>query len=280
MSRGPASLPSVRTLQVHFGNRQQPDQALGPGVQRIVRDASGQVRLGDDSVGPLLLARFCSDERGLWLQVASGVRGIHVNGRPVKRMALLRAGDSVHAEGVEMLLRGDCEPVVQLPDTLPQIASGVDEQCVLLRGVGGQHHGRAHALNQPRTIGRDAAADIVIDDPVFPQRQARFECHGGRVLLRDLGSPEGCLVNGVAVRHCWLRGGDQVVFEGNQRFVLEVPLAAAAASLPAVAEEVAPVAGSAAQPGPRQRPRRWPWLLLSALLMGVVISALLLFGAR
>ena len=85
----------MRTLQVHFSNRQQPDQPLAPGVQRIVRDASGQVRLGDDSVGPLLLARFCTDERGVWLQVASGSRGIHVNGRPVRRMALLRAGDSV-----------------------------------------------------------------------------------------------------------------------------------------------------------------------------------------
>ncbi len=89
----------MRTLQVHFSNRQQPDQRLAPGVQRIVRDASGQVRLGDDSVGPLLLARFCTDERGVWLQVASGSRGIHVNGRPVRRMALLRAGDSVYADG-------------------------------------------------------------------------------------------------------------------------------------------------------------------------------------
>ncbi|WP_161808904.1 FHA domain-containing protein [Stenotrophomonas daejeonensis] len=270
----------MRTLQVHFGNRQQPDQALGPGMQRIVRDASGQVRLGDDSVGPLLLARFCTDERGLWLQVASGVRGIHVNGRPVRRMALLRAGDSVHADGVEMLLRGDCAPATQPPQAPEAITGNGEDQRVLLRGVGGQHHGRAHALNRPRTIGRDAAADIVIDDPVFPELQARFECHGERVLLRDLGSPDGCRVNGVAVRHCWLRAGDQVVFEGNQRFVLEVPLGAAPTYLPAVAEEAVPAAETRPALVARPRQRRWPWLLLSALLMGVLISALLLFGAR
>ena len=277
MSGGPASLPRVRTLQVHFVNRQQPDQTLGSGGQRIVRDASGQVRLGDDSVGPLLLARFCSDERGLWLQVAGGVRSIHVNGRPVRRMALLRAGDSVHAEGVEMLLRGECEPATQLPDA-PMDGSGEDQR-VLLRGVGGRHHGRAHALDQPRTIGRDAAADIVIDDPVFPERQARFERHGDKVLLRDLGSPEGCQVNGVSVRHCWLHAGDQVVFDGNQRFVLEVPLGAAPVYLPvAVEEDETPEAPPAPVMPPR--PRRWPWLLLSALLLGATISALLLFGAR
>lgn len=276
MLRGPVSLPRVRTLQVHFGNRQQPDQTLGQGMQRIVRDASGQVRLGDDSVGPLLLARFCTDERGLWLQVAGGVRSIHVNGRPVRRMALLRAGDSVHADGVEMLLRGECEPARHVREAP---VSGSDDQRVLLRGVGGRHHGRAHALNQPRTIGRDAAADIVIDDPVFPERQARFERHGDKVLLRDLGSPDGCQVNGVTVRDCWLHAGDQIVFDGNQRFVLEVPLGAAPLYLPAVVDEAAADESMPEQPAVPVRPRRWPWLLLSALLLGATISALL-FGAR
>ena len=267
----------MRTLQVHFSNRQQPDQRLAPGVQRIVRDASGQVRLGDDSVGPLLLARFCTDERGVWLQVASGSRGIHVNGRPVRRMALLRAGDSVYADGVEMLLRGESEPVVQ-----PPAANGEqsDDLRVLLRGVGGQHHGRCYPLDRPRTIGRDRAVDVVIDDPAFPERHARFERHGDRVLLRDLGSPDGCRVNGIAVRHCWLQGGDQVVFEGNQRFVLEVPLDARAAMFAAVADAPGMAPDARAEDETPPRARRWPWLLLSALLLGGAISALLLFGAR
>ncbi|WP_427851832.1 FHA domain-containing protein [Stenotrophomonas acidaminiphila] len=266
----------MRTLQVHFSNRQQPDQPLAPGVQRIVRDASGQVRLGDDSVGPLLLARFCTDERGVWLQVASGSRGIHVNGRPVRRMALLRAGDSVYADGVEMLLRGECEAVAQPPATGGDHG---DDLRVLLRGVGGRHHGRCYPLDRPRTLGRDASADVVIDDPAFPERQARFERHGDRVLLRDLGSPEGCRVNGIAVRHCWLQGGDQVVFEGNQRFVLEVPLDVHAAAF-STAPDSPGVEPETATDDTRPRARRWPWLLLSALLLGAAISALLLFGAR
>ena len=277
MSGQPASLPPVHTLQVHFGNRQQPDQPLTPGVQRIVRDARGQVRLGDDSVGPLLLAQFCSDQRGTWLQVANGNRGVHVNGRPVRRMALLRAGDSIHVDGVEMLLRGHCEAVAQAPAANGEQS---DDLRVLLRGVGGRHHGRCHALDRPRLIGRDATADIVIDDPAFPERQARVERHGERVLLRDLDSPEGCRVNGVAVRHCWLQAGDQVVFEGNQRFVLEMPANAAQAMHLPLAEAEAPPAADAAALAPQPRPRRWPWLLLSALLLAVAISALLLFGAR
>ncbi|MCL7713925.1 FHA domain-containing protein [Stenotrophomonas mori] len=266
----------MRTLQVHFGHRPQPDQPLAPGMQRIVRDANGQVRLGDDSVGPLLLARICSDERGLWLQVADGIHGIHVNGRPVRHMAQLRAGDAIYIDGIEMLLRGPYEAATVLP---PGEGEEVEDLFVLLRGIAGRHHGRCYALDRPRTIGRDRAADVVIDDPAFPERHARLERHGGRVLLRDLDSPEGCLVNGHRVRHCWLRGGDQVVFDGNQRFVLEEPLhavAVAAPAPPAVAEEPGDTPGQ----GPRRRPRRWPWLLLSALLLGAAISLLLLFGAR
>lgn len=269
----------MRTLQVHFSNRQQPDQSLAPGIQRIVRHASGQVRLGDGSVGPLLLAQFCTDQRGVWLQVANGGRGIHVNGRPVRRMALLRAGDSVYADGVEMLLRGECEQVAQPPEAPTENG---DDLRVLLRGVGGRHHGRSYTLERPRVIGSEPGCDILIDDPAFGGRHARFERHGDKVLLRDLGSAEGSLVNGIAARHCWLQAGDQVVFEGNHRFVLEVPLGPLPAVIAFPPEEDEPSVEEAAAKAvkPAARPRRWPWLLLSALLLGAAISALLLYGAR
>ena len=97
----------MQNLLVHFSQQQQPDQPLRPGVQRIVRQANGSVRLGDAGHGALLLAQFCMDDRGLWLQVGNGIRGIHVNGRPVRRMALLRAGDAVYVDGVEMVLQGE-----------------------------------------------------------------------------------------------------------------------------------------------------------------------------
>jgi hypothetical protein len=267
----------VRTLQVHFSNRQQPDQPLKPGVQRIVRHATGQVGLGDDRVGPLLLAQFCVDQRGVWLQVASGTRGIHVNGRPVRRMALLRAGDAVYADGAEMLLRGECEPVTHPP--APQAASDEDMR-VLLRGVGGRYHGRCFTLDQPRTIGGDPHSDILIDEPAFADSHARLERHGEKVLLRDLGSAEGTQVNGVTVRHCWLQAGDQLVFEGNHRFVLEVPLNPRIPASHFPQSEERETAEPADASMPERRPRRWPWLLLSALLLGAAISALLLFGAR
>ncbi len=265
------------TLQLHFSPPSQSDWPLKVGVQRIVRMANGSIAVVDSSHGSLLLAQLSLDDRGLWLQVAAGVRGIHVNARPVRRMALLRAGDAIHVEGVQLLVLGQAEGVAHAP---APVESAANEDGSLLRGVGGHHHGRSFTLQRPRIVGRGADADIDIDEPAFAVQHARIERHGARVLLRDLGSSDGSRVNGVAVRHCWLHAGDQVVFEGQHRYVLEVPndprhrqrLLDAGAEVEAIAE--------AAEPVMRRRVRRWPWLLASALLLAGVLSLLLWFGAR
>lgn len=263
-------------LQVHFSNRQQPDRPLRAGVHRIVRQASGHVRVVDDTQGALLLAQFCLDRRGLWLQVANGSRGIHVNGRPVRRMALLRAGDAVYADGVEMVVQGVCEPLQRAPE--PTEAGERDDPRLVLRGVGGQHHGRSYTLDRMRNIGRLRDCDICIDDPAFAERHARLERHGERVLLRGIGDAQ-TQVNGNAVRDCWLQPGDQLVFDAQHRFVLEVPLAAPGETL----KQDSGVAPTPVAPAPIPRTAtalRWPWLLLSALLLAAALSGLLWFGAR
>ena len=279
MGGQPASLRRVQNLLVHFSQQQQPDQPLRPGVQRIVRQANGSVRLGDAGNGALLLAQFCMDDRGLWLQVGNGIRGIHVNGRPVRRMALLRAGDAVYVDGVEMVLQGEVDTLLQAPAPAASVEGSGDEQR-LLRGVGGLHHGRSYPLSRARVIGRGSDVDIEIDEPAFAEQHARVEVHGERVLLRDLGSADGTRVNGVAVRHCWLQAGDQVVFDGQHRFVLEVPHDPRRRP-PLVDEEGSDEAEQApVVPAAPRRVRRWPWLLGSALLLAAVLSLLLWFGAR
>jgi len=266
----------MQELLVHFSQHAQPDQRLAPGVQRIVRQANGSIRMVEASQGSLLLAQLCLDDRGLWLQVAVGVRSVHVNGRPVRRMALLRAGDALYVDGVEMLIQGSVDAPVLPPS--PQSQPQGDEPR-LLRGIGGRHHGRSFTLDRPRLVGRGGEADIDIDEPAFAEQHARIECHGERVLLRDLGNGEGSRVNGVAVRHCWLQAGDQVVFDGQHRFVLELPNDPRQRPLPAEEYVASEVETEPAQAAPRHV-RRWPWLLVSALLLAAVLSLLLWFGAR
>ncbi|WP_211368227.1 FHA domain-containing protein [Pseudoxanthomonas gei] len=267
----------VENLRLHFGNRQQPDRVLVTGVHRVVREASGLLGVGDGAQGALL-AQFCMDRRGLWLQVPTGSRGIHVNGRPVQRMAMLRAGDTVYLDGAEILVQASHHGVDVLPKGEPGDAT---DPRIVLRGVGGKYHGRSFTLLEPCLVGRSAASAIRIDDPVFAERHAQLERRGDRVLLRDLGSATGSMVNGTAVRDALLAAGDQVAFDSQHRFVLEVPWQEAAGDAREFTEDrIADGRGESEPAKGRHSIRRWPWLLLAALFLGATLSALLLFGAR
>ena len=76
-------------LRVRFCDGDQPDLALGAGVHALGRSPTGLGPVADEA--PWLL-RLCNDRRGIWMTVAEGMRGVHVNGRPVLQVAMLRAG--------------------------------------------------------------------------------------------------------------------------------------------------------------------------------------------
>ena len=273
--RGMLVSRGVENLRLHFGNRQQPDRALVTGVHRVVREASGLLGVGDNAQGALL-AQFCMDRRGLWLQVATGTRGVHVNGRPVQRMALLRAGDTVYLDGAEILVQASHQGVDALPRPGPGDAS---DPRIVLRGVGGKHHGRSYTLSQSCLVGRSVSATIRIDDPGFAERHAQLERRGDHVLLRDLGSATGSLVNGVTVRDALLAAGDQVAFDSQHRFVVEVPWQDSAGDAQEFDDSTQDGKGEPSVSVSRHSVRRWPWLLLAALFLAATLSALLLFGA-
>jgi hypothetical protein len=199
-------------------------------------------------------------------------------------MAMLRVGDAIYVDGVELRLvsdRGPASPA--LPDA--QHAQDVqDDPRVVLRGVGGQYHGRSFTLERPRLVGSAAEADIRIDDPAFAQRHACIQLLGEQVVLRDLGSAEGSMVNGEPVHDAVLLSGDQIVFDAHHRFVVEAP--ARLLDGPAAGVKAgAPTQPHGAHPGPDVADalpggsHKLPWLLLAALLMAALLSVLLLYGA-
>ena len=274
--RGMLGFRVVNQLRLHFGNGQFPDRPLVTGVHRVVREANGLVTVADGAQGALM-AQFCVDRRGLWLQVASGMPSIHVNGRPVQRMALLRAGDSVYVDGTEILVQASHEGV----EALPAFDAGeAADPRIVLRGLGGKHHGRSVTLSRPCVVGSASEATLQIDSPGFAPRHAQLERRGNRVLLRDLGSATGSRVNGIPVRDALLSAGDQVAFDGQHRFVVEVPWVESQPQGREASSEALNDEEAVAQlPSPGDSMRRWPWLLLAALLLAATLSALLLFGA-
>ena len=246
-------------------------------MHAIGRDDEGRPALVSDPASAVV--QFCVDRRGVWLQLREGARGLHVNGRPVRRMAMLRVGDAIYLDGIELVLLG-AEPL-PAPPAKGRVAS--NDPRMVLRGVGGLHHGRCFSLEDPRVVGRAPDCDIRINEPAMAEHHARLEPHVDGVVLRDLGSRDGSIINGQPVRDALLLPGDQVVFDAHHRFVIEAPMQAMgghSTSSPlndlAASDEDRP---TIREPSPSSA-RRVPWLLLAALLLSGALSLLLMYGTR
>ncbi len=266
----------MQTLKLRFPGNIPVELPLGAGIHAIGFDQHGKAILqAEDSADAPV--HFCVDRRGVWLTIGDGMRGVHVNGRPVQRMAMLRGGDVVFIDGCEIVLTSTQTPEQPSSAIRNAPSDGSGDVRTVLRGVGGHYHGRSFTLDRPLLIGRAAGTDIRIDDPAFADRHARIECHGDTVVLRDLDSADGSMLNGVPVRDALLQPGDQVVFDAHHRFVLESPRVAMDAQSSITDLPVEPLADAGA--GLHNSARRLPWLLLAAVLIAAALSALLLFGA-
>ena len=261
----------MQGLKLRFPEHHHPEMPLGAGVHAIGRIGDTVGLVGDDEAPSI---RLFVDRRGVWMTVADGARGIHVNGRPVQRMAMLRLGDAIYLDGVEMLLVST-RAVEALPDVLRHVPGEFRGDCrVLVRGVGGRDQRRTVSRGAPRAGGRRAQAERPHGRPGGAERHARIEMIGNQVVLRDLGSGDGSVVNGEPMRDALLSPGDQIVFDVHHRFVIEAPASnTSQLTRVAAAEETPEIL-----PTPRRRGRRLPWLLLAAALLASVIAALLLLG--
>ncbi|KLJ02872.1 FHA domain-containing protein [Luteimonas sp. FCS-9] len=267
----------MTALKLRFPGSPTDELPLDVGMLGIGLRADG-AGLGpvDDDAAPCV--RFCVDRRGVWLTVGEDIGGVHVNGRRIQRMAMLRAGDAIFVDGHELRLVPGQPAASPLADEPVRGDPAEPDPRMVLRGLGGRYHGRCFTLDRARVIGRHAEADIRIDDPAFADRHARLERVGERVRLVDLGSPEGSVVNGEAVRDALLQPGDQIVFDAHHRFVVEAPARAGAATFGlGHADDADDGADRFDAPSPGRL--RLPWLLLAALLIAAALGALLLFGA-
>jgi transcriptional regulator with PAS, ATPase and Fis domain len=64
-----------------------------------------------------------------------------------------------------------------------------------------------HSEAERVVLGTHASADLVLEDETVSRFHCEIEVHGGRALVRDLGSRNGTCVDGVSVREAWLHPG-------------------------------------------------------------------------
>jgi len=94
---------------------------------------------------------------------------------------------------LETPAQGDLATSIGVAGQLLRLPAGKRVAVALLSG---ERKGEAVALSQPRlTIGRaGGGADMEVPDPDVSRTHAVVECHGLRIVLRDLGSRNGTFV--------------------------------------------------------------------------------------
>lgn len=71
--------------------------------------------------------------------------------------------------------------------------------------------GRRFTISAPARIGRDPGSDVVVQDGLASRTHATVWVDQAGLHIRDEGSANGTIVNGVAVRSAVLKTGDQIV---------------------------------------------------------------------
>ncbi len=219
-------------MRLHFPDGEHADVVLSEGQTSVGSTSDNRIVINKGGVQGRH-ALLILDARGLVLSVQpDGVGWTHVNGRPVRELAIVRPGDALSFGAITGLIKpltdkhvtGNIPPdasEAKTEDTADPRYRNVPPRAVL-RGVAGPYFGRIVPVPGRLVIGRGSDADLSLDEPEMSRTHAALDVSAEGLYLRDLESANGTLVNGVAVRDACLYTGDQLVFDRN-RFLVEAP---------------------------------------------------------
>jgi pSer/pThr/pTyr-binding forkhead associated (FHA) protein len=220
-------------MKLVFPGGEHPQVLLGLGVNRVGSDPHANIVLDR----PGVLPQHCQlhvTPGGVMLDVPAGT-AVTVNGRRVNGLIALRPGDSVSFDGVEARLssiesaaavRHQAGLGGRMPDSANDDPGATAVRPVLpryvLRGVSGEAFGRTYPVVGGTTVGRAPECNLRIDEPGMSRMHARLLPVDDGVLIEDLGSTNGCFVNGKRVLRAEARVGDEIGFD-TMRFRVIAP---------------------------------------------------------
>ncbi len=125
-------------------------------------------------------------------------------GRPSARLRCPHCGTTITVNATdpgEQTTRLDQD--ANLLSKVPKVPQGdlsmPSDKRLSLAVLQGKDSGRIYMIERPRTILGRGESDVVLNDSEVSRQHAAIEVHGGRVVLKDLGSTNGVFVNDVKV---------------------------------------------------------------------------------
>ena len=214
-------------MRLAFPNGEHKEVALSRGSISIGSSENDDIVLTSDGIRPGH-ATIIVDQRGVTLDISEQSGEIKLNQRTVRLKAILRMGDAILIDQIQMMLHAAASRMRNPPEATKNMS---DEQLsivkkmpakVYLRGVAGEHFGELIPLYRRLVIGRGEDCDIILKGNEISREHAAIENSSDGVFLRDLGSINGTFVNGNQVRDVVLNPGDQIAFD-TERYVIESP---------------------------------------------------------
>lgn len=250
-------------MKLVFPGGEHPQVLLGPGINRIGSDPGANIVLNRPGVRP----QHCQlhvTAGGVMLDVPHGTT-VSVNGRQVDGLIALRPGDSVAFDQVEARLASieTAAAVRHVAGASAHMLESANDDPgatavrpvvprYVLRGVSGEAFGRTYPVLGVTTVGRAPECDLRLDETGMSRMHARLLPIDGGMLLEDLGSTNGCFLNGKRVLRGEAKHGDEIGFD-NLRFRLMAP-----------GQDTAPVEPEAKEMSP------WWWVAGAALVLAAV----------
>ena len=113
----------------------------------------------------------------------------------------LRAGDD----------ESEATRITKLTSLADELRTRKQQVHAYLVVLAGSNVGEAHRLEGPETvIGRAMNTTLRLNDDGISRRHCRLLQLGGKIIIEDLGSVNGTLVNGDMVSHVELKDGDKI----------------------------------------------------------------------
>lgn len=117
----------------------------------------------------------------------------------------LRARSSLPAD------EGEATRITSLASLAPELAARRQQLAAYVVVLQGTNVGEMHKIDGPEVvIGRAVSANVRLNDDGISRRHCRIITIGGQVLMEDLGSANGTVVNGELIQQHALQEGDKI----------------------------------------------------------------------
>ncbi len=260
-------------MKLVFPDGEHPQALLSHGINRIGSEPDANILLDR----PGVQARHCElhvNANGVVLQVSQGAN-VQVNERDVEGLIALRAGDLLSFNRIHARLAaidapasaGRAEVSMQVADNHAPDVTTVRPALprYVLRGISGAGFGRTFPLLATTTLGRAPDCGIRFEHPGLSRRHARLTPTAEGLLIEDLGSTNGCVLNDKCIDRAWAQHGDEIGIDALRFRVVK----------PGMGEPVEVAARSSAGSALRQRSKsamRWAAAIVGLAALAVLIA--------